>query len=77
VLLTPDPPLHGRALLLGLNIGPNLAVTGSLALLWLRVVRSLGARPSAATYSRVGIVLAPLTLAASLAALRFVAPGRI
>jgi arsenical pump membrane protein len=78
VLLTPDPPLHGRALLLGLNIGPNLAVTGSLsALLWLRVARSLGARPSAVTYSRVGIVLAPLTLAASLAALWLVAPGRI
>jgi arsenical pump membrane protein len=78
VLLTPDPPLHGRALLLGLNIGPNLAVTGSLsALLWLRVARSLGARPSPKTFSRVGIVLVPLTLAASLAALWLVAPGRI
>ena len=40
VLLTPHPPLHGGALLIGLNIGPNLAVTGSLsALLWLRVAR--------------------------------------
>jgi arsenical pump membrane protein len=78
VLLTPDPPLHGRALLLGLNIGPNLAVTGSLsALLWLRVARSLGARPSAKTYSRIGVVLAPLTLAAALAALWVVSPGRI
>jgi arsenical pump membrane protein len=78
VLLTPHPPLHGRALLLGLNIGPNLAVTGSLsALLWLRVARSLGAKPSARAYSRVGIVLAPLTLAASLAALWLVAPGRV
>ena len=76
VLLAPDPPLHGRALLLGLNIGPNLAVTGSLsALLWLRVARSLGARPSVLTYSRIGIVLAPLTLAASLAALWLVSPG--
>jgi arsenical pump membrane protein len=70
VLLTPHAPLHGRALLLGLNIGPNLAVTGSLsALLWLRVARSLDAKPSARTYSRVGVVLAPVTLAASLAAL--------
>jgi arsenical pump membrane protein len=78
VLLTPDPPLHGRALLIGLNIGPNLAVTGSLsALLWLRVARSLGARPSARTYSRVGVVLAPLTIAAALAALWLVAPGRL
>jgi arsenical pump membrane protein len=78
VLLTPDTPLHPRALLLGLNIGPNLAVTGSLsALLWLRVARSLGAQPSAKTYSRVGVVLAPLTLAAALAALWLVAPGRL
>jgi arsenical pump membrane protein len=78
VLLTPHTPLHGRALLLGLNIGPNLAITGSLsALLWLRVARSLGARPSAKTYSRVGIVLAPVTLAASLAALWLVAPGNL
>jgi arsenical pump membrane protein len=78
VLLTPNPPLHGRALLLGLDIGPNLAVTGSLsALLWLRVARSLGAAPTARTYSRIGVVLAPLTLAASLAALWLVSPGSL
>jgi arsenical pump membrane protein len=78
VLLTPDPPLHGRALLLGLDIGPNLAVTGSLsALLWLRVARSLGATPSAKSYSRIGVVLAPLTLATALAALWLVSPGRL
>jgi arsenical pump membrane protein len=76
VLLTPNPPLHGRALLIGLNIGPNLAVTGSLsALLWLRVARSLGAEPSVRTYSRIGIFLAPLTIAAALAALWLVDPG--
>jgi arsenical pump membrane protein len=72
VLLTPHPPAHARALLLGLDIGPNLAVTGSLsAFLWLRIARSLGARPSAARYSRLGIVLVPLSLAAALAVLRF------
>ena len=70
VLLTPSPPVHGRALLLGLNLGPNLAVTGSLsAFLWLRVARSLGARPSPFRYTRLGVVLVPLSLAASLAAL--------
>jgi arsenical pump membrane protein len=78
VLLTPHGPAHPRALLLGLDLGPNLAVTGSLsAFLWLRVARSLGARPSIRTYSRVGVVLAPLSLAASLAALWLVAPGRV
>jgi arsenical pump membrane protein len=70
VLLTPVPPVHPHELLLGLNIGPNLAVTGSLsAVLWLRVARSLGAQPSIRRYSALGAVLVPLTLAASLAAL--------
>jgi arsenical pump membrane protein len=69
VLLGSRMPLHARSLLLGLNIGPNLAVTGSLsALLWWQAARSVGARPSARRYSAVGIVLAPLTIAAALAA---------
>lgn len=70
VLLTPTPPVHGRSLLLGLNLGPNLAITGSLsAFLWLRVARSLGARPSAVRYTQCGLVLVPLSIAASIAAL--------
>jgi arsenical pump membrane protein len=70
VLLTPKPPHHARALLLGLNLGPNLAVTGSLsALLWLRVARSMGASPSVRTYSAIGIVVVPVSLVAALAAL--------
>jgi arsenical pump membrane protein len=70
VLLTPAPPHHARALLLGLNLGPNLAVSGSLsALLWLRVARSIGARPSIGTYSAIGLVVVPVSLAAALAAL--------
>ena len=70
VLFTPDPPAHARALLVGLNLGPNLAVTGSLsAVLWLRVARSLGAEPSMRTYSRIGLVLVPVSVAATLAAL--------
>ena len=78
VLLTPQSPAHPRALLIGLNLGPNLAVTGSLsAYLWLRVARSLGARPSARIYSRVGAMLVPLSLGAALAALWLVAPGRL
>jgi arsenical pump membrane protein len=78
VLLAPSLPTHPRALLLGLNLGPNLAVTGSLsAFLWLRVARRLGARPSALRYSRLGLVAVPVSLAASLAALWLVAPGRL
>lgn len=70
VLLTPTPPVHARALLLGLNLGPNLAVTGSLsAFLWLRVARSLDASPSVLRYSKLGLVIVPVSIAASLAAL--------
>ena len=70
VLLTPHAPPHARALLLGLNLGPNLAVTGSLsAVLWLRVARSLGARPSVRTYTLLGLVVVPVSLAAALGAL--------
>jgi arsenical pump membrane protein len=69
VLLGSRMPADPRSLLLGLNIGPNLAVTGSLsALIWWSAARSVGERPSALRYSAVGVVLAPLTLAAALAA---------
>ncbi len=60
--------LHRTALLLGLNLGPNLAVTGSLAvLLWWRAARARGARPSALSYSLQGLLLVPLALSAAIA----------
>lgn len=67
VLLSSGAHPHVNALLLGLNVGPNLAVTGSLAvLLWWRAARSVGVTPSALAYSRQGLVLAPLALAGAL-----------
>ena len=77
VLLSARPLAHPRALLFGLNLGPNLAVTGSLsAYLWLKVSRQLGASASARTFTRRGIVLAPLALVgALLAAGLFGTPG--
>jgi arsenical pump membrane protein len=67
VMLSSHLPAHPRALLLGLDLGPNLAVTGSLsAVLWLQVSRAHGARPSVLRYSLLGLVLVPLTLAAAL-----------
>jgi arsenical pump membrane protein len=63
---TPDP----HALLVGLNLGPNLAVTGALsAVLWLQVSRTAGARPSPARYTRLGLVVVPVSMAAALGAL--------
>jgi arsenical pump membrane protein len=50
---------HSRMLLLGLNVGPNLAVTGALsALLWFRAAREVDARPSLREFSRRGVPLA-------------------
>jgi arsenical pump membrane protein len=70
VVFSPQPPLHVHALLLGLNLGPDLAVTGSLsAYLWLQAARSVCAQASIRTYSLLGLVLMPLTLAGALAAL--------
>ena len=66
-LLAARVPPRPFALLVGLNIGPNLFVTGSLAwFLWLRAARSAGATPSVAKASRLGLVSVPLSMAASL-----------
>ncbi len=63
-------PSHPYALLVGLDLGPNLAVTGALsAFLWLQVGRRSGARPSVLTYSLLGLVVAPVSIAAALVAL--------
>lgn len=65
-LLSAHAPAHPRALLVGLDLGPNLAVTGSLsALIWWRVARRLGAAPSIVRYSLAG---APLAVAAMVVA---------
>ena len=69
-LLAARAPQHPFSLLIGLNLGPNLFVTGSLAwLLWLRTARSAGAQPSIADASRIGAVAVPLSMAAALALL--------
>jgi len=68
-VLSAHAPAHPRALLLGLDLGPNLAVTGSLAaVLWLQVARANGARPSLFRFSVLGLVLAPASLTLALLA---------
>ncbi len=69
-LLSAHAPAHPFALLIGLNLGPNLFVSGSLAwLLWLRAARVAGAAPSIARASVVGLWAVPLSIGAALAAL--------
>jgi arsenical pump membrane protein len=65
-LLASRVPPRPYALLVGLDIGPNLFVTGSLAwILWLRAARSAGARPSVARASLLGVLSVPLSMAAA------------
>jgi arsenical pump membrane protein len=65
------PPSVTNALLIGVDLGPNLSVTGSLAtILWLVAIRREGADISAWRFLRVGtLVMVPallLSLAASI-----------
>ena len=63
VLLSSTLPAHPYHLLLGLNLGPNLSVTGALSsVLWLRVARREGATPSVVTFTKVGAVVTIVTI---------------
>jgi arsenical pump membrane protein len=57
------------ALLIGVDLGPNLSVTGSLAtILWLVALRREGQEVSGWKFLKLGVVVMPLALIASLAA---------
>jgi arsenical pump membrane protein len=56
-------------LLIGVDLGPNLSVTGSLAtILWLQAIRREGEDVSFLRFLKVGIVVMPTALAAALGA---------
>ena len=59
------------AVAIGIDVGPNLSVTGSLAtILWLTAIRREGEDVSAWQFLRVGAVAMPLALAAALVAMK-------
>jgi hypothetical protein len=61
------PPHVTGALLIGVDLGPNLSVTGSLATIpWLVVLRREGQAVSAWRFLRLGCVIMPTALIASL-----------
>jgi arsenical pump membrane protein len=69
VLLSAHPVAHPSALLLGLNVGPNIAATGSLsAFLWWRAAQQVHAQPSLVVFSRRGAPLAVFAIVVALAA---------
>lgn len=64
------PPLVKAALLIGVDLGPNLSVTGSLAtILWLIALRREGEHVGPARFLALGALVMPPALILSLAAL--------
>jgi len=69
-LLAARQPPHPFELLVGLNIGPNLFATGSLAwVLWWRSARRVDADPSIRRATMLGLAGAPLAMAAAVGVL--------
>jgi len=60
-------PLVQSAVAIGVDLGPNLSVTGSLAtILWLLAIRREGEDVTAWQFLRVGAVAMPVALALAL-----------
>jgi arsenical pump membrane protein len=69
-LVAASGPAAILAVLLGVNIGPNLTYAGSLSnLLWRRVLRRYDVPASVGEYTRLGLCTVPTALAASVLAL--------
>jgi arsenical pump membrane protein len=65
-LLSARVPAHPLSLLIGLNVGPNLFFTGSLAwVLWYKAAKASGGEPDVRRTVRLGLISAPLALAAA------------
>ncbi len=64
------PPGRVLAVLIGVNIGPNLTYAGSLAtLLWRRLLRERDQEPDLGEFTRLGLLTVPAGLAAATVAL--------
>lgn len=65
-------PVHAalsKAVLIGIDLGPNLSITGSLAtILWLIAIRREGMQVSGAQFLKAGMLIMPPTLLLSLLA---------
>ncbi|MEO8820937.1 MAG: arsenic transporter [Ginsengibacter sp.] len=66
----PVPEIVKRAVLIGIDLGPNLSVTGSLAtILWLVVLRREGLKITGWQFLKLGIIIMSITLFFTLASL--------
>jgi arsenical pump membrane protein len=67
-----NAPLHpvlNKAVLIGIDLGPNLSITGSLAtILWLIAIRREGMQVSGWQFFKAGMIIMPISLALSIVA---------
>jgi arsenical pump membrane protein len=69
-LVAPTGPAAVLAVLIGVNIGPNLTYVGSLSnLLWRSVLRQYGVSASVGEYTRLGLCTVPAALVTAVLAL--------
>ncbi|RAU98050.1 arsenic transporter [Mycobacterium colombiense] len=69
-LVAPSGPVAVLAVLIGVNIGPNLTYVGSLSnLLWRRVLRQHDVDAGVGEYTRLGVCTVPASLAVAVLAL--------
>ncbi len=69
-LVAASGPVAVLAVLIGVNIGPNLTYVGSLSnLLWRRVLRGHDVDAGVGEYTRLGVCTVPLSLAVAVVAL--------
>lgn len=69
-LVAPSGPVAILAVLIGVNIGPNLTYVGSLSnLLWRRVLRQHDVDAGVGEYTRLGVCTVPASLAVAVLAL--------
>lgn len=65
----PFEPLFAKIVLIAIDLGPNLSITGSLAtILWLIAIRREGLHVSGWQFFRVGMVIMPISLLFAIAA---------
>ncbi|MEU0226916.1 SLC13 family permease [Streptomyces sp. NPDC006284] len=69
-LAAPAGPGQVLAVLIGVNLGPNLTYVGSLAtLLWRRILHGYGVEADLGRFTRLGLVTVPATVVAATVAL--------
>ncbi|MBS1806315.1 MAG: arsenic transporter [Acidobacteria bacterium] len=65
----PFQPLFAKIVLIAIDLGPNLSITGSLAtILWLIAIRREGLHISGWQFFRIGVLIMPISLLFAIAA---------